>query len=204
MSLSTFSAHLSALVSILESASGRSLVLLDELAAGTDPEEGSALAQALLARLVRQARLTVVTTHYPELKEWASANGEAVNGATGFDPETDEPLYRIALAGRAPRTRCASQSGSGSTARSWPTRARGSCPSVCAPPSCSQTRRQQSGQRSCSGRSSVTPWAVHALGRLSSSGSTKDSGICRARACGGRGGDRARAGRGARRAERVA
>ncbi len=97
MSLSTFSAHLSALVSILESASARSLVLLDELAAGTDPEEGSALAQALLARLVRQVRLTVVTTHYPELKEWASANGEAVNGATGFDPETDEPLYRIAL-----------------------------------------------------------------------------------------------------------
>ena len=97
MSLSTFSAHLSALVSILGSASARSLVLLDELAAGTDPEEGSALAQALLARLVRQVRLTVVTTHYPELKEWASANGEAVNGATGFDPETDEPLYRIAL-----------------------------------------------------------------------------------------------------------
>ena len=97
MSLSTFSAHLSALVSILESASGRSLVLLDELAAGTDPEEGSALAQALLARLVRQARLTVVTTHYAELKEWASANDDVVNGATGFDPETDEPLYRIAL-----------------------------------------------------------------------------------------------------------
>ncbi len=97
MSLSTFSAHLSALVSILESASERSLVLLDELAAGTDPEEGSALAQALLERLVRQARLTVVTTHYAELKEWASASGEAVNGATGFDPETDEPLYRIAL-----------------------------------------------------------------------------------------------------------
>ena len=97
MSLSTFSAHLSALVSILESATDRSLVLLDELAAGTDPEEGSALAQALLARLVRQARLTVVTTHYAELKEWASVSDEAVNGATGFDPETDEPLYRIAL-----------------------------------------------------------------------------------------------------------
>ena len=97
MSLSTFSAHLRTLVSILESASGRSLVLLDELAAGTDPEEGSALAQALLARLARQARLTVVTTHYAELKEWASAGEVAVNGATGFDPETDEPLYRIAL-----------------------------------------------------------------------------------------------------------
>ena len=97
MSLSTFSARLRTLVSILESASERSLVLLDELAAGTDPEEGSALAQALLARLVRQTRLTVVTTHYAELKEWASESDEAVNGATGFDPETDEPLYRIAL-----------------------------------------------------------------------------------------------------------
>jgi DNA mismatch repair protein MutS2 len=97
MSLSTFSAHLSALVSILESASERSLVLLDEVAAGTDPEEGSALAQALLERLVGQARLTVATTHYAELKEWASVCGDAVNGATGFDPETDEPLYRIAL-----------------------------------------------------------------------------------------------------------
>ncbi len=97
MSLSTFSGHLRTLVSILESAGERSLVLLDEVAAGTDPEEGSALAQALLARLVRQARLTVVTTHYPELKEWASSNDAAVNGATGFDPETDEPLFRIAL-----------------------------------------------------------------------------------------------------------
>ncbi len=97
MSLSTFSAHLRTLVSILESASDGSLVLLDEVAAGTDPEEGSALAQALLARLARQARLTVVTTHYAEVKEWASSHDDAVNGATGFDPETDEPLYRIAL-----------------------------------------------------------------------------------------------------------
>jgi DNA mismatch repair protein MutS2 len=97
MSLSTFSGHLRTLVAILEAAGEHSLVLLDEVAAGTDPEEGSALAQALLARLVRQARLTVVTTHYPELKEWASSSEEAVNGATGFDPETDEPLYRLAL-----------------------------------------------------------------------------------------------------------
>ena len=73
MSLSTFSGHLRTLVAILGSATERSLVLLDEVAAGTDPEEGSALAQALLGRLVRQARLTVVTTHYAELKEWASA-----------------------------------------------------------------------------------------------------------------------------------
>jgi DNA mismatch repair protein MutS2 len=97
MSLSTFSGHLRTLVAILGSATVRSLVLLDEVAAGTDPEEGSALAQALLERLVDQARLTVVTTHYAELKEWASAHDDAVNAATGFDPETDEPLYRIAL-----------------------------------------------------------------------------------------------------------
>jgi DNA mismatch repair protein MutS2 len=97
MSLSTFSGHLRTLVSILESATPRSLVLLDELAAGTDPEEGSALAQALLERLARQARLTVVTTHYAELKEWASARDDVANAATGFDPDSDRPLYRIDL-----------------------------------------------------------------------------------------------------------
>jgi DNA mismatch repair protein MutS2 len=97
MSLSTFSGHLRTLVEILDSATERSLVLLDEVAAGTDPEEGSALAQALLARLARQARLTVVTTHYPELKEWASANDHVANAATSFDPDTGEPLYRIDL-----------------------------------------------------------------------------------------------------------
>ncbi|MGZ4333641.1 MAG: endonuclease MutS2 [Gaiellaceae bacterium] len=97
MSLSTFSGHVRTLVSILESATERSLVLLDEVAAGTDPEEGSALAQALLERLERQARLTVVTTHYAELKEWASARPGVANAATGFDVEADEPLYRLAL-----------------------------------------------------------------------------------------------------------
>jgi DNA mismatch repair protein MutS2 len=97
MSLSTFSGHVRTLVSVLESATERSLVLLDEVAAGTDPEEGSALAQALVARLARQARLTVVTTHYGALKEWASATESVANAATGFDPETDAPLYRIAL-----------------------------------------------------------------------------------------------------------
>jgi DNA mismatch repair protein MutS2 len=97
MSLSTFSAHVRSLVSILERATGRSLVLLDELAAGTDPVEGAALARALLGRLRAQARLTVTTSHYPELKEWASATDGVANAATGFDPETEEPLYRIAL-----------------------------------------------------------------------------------------------------------
>ncbi len=97
MSLSTFSGHISNLVAILTAASERSLVLVDEVASGTDPVEGSALAQALVARLARQARLTIVTTHYPELKEWASASDDAANAATALDPATHEPLYRIAL-----------------------------------------------------------------------------------------------------------
>jgi DNA mismatch repair protein MutS2 len=97
MSLSTFSAHVGSLLAILGAATERSLVLVDELSSGTDPVEGSALAQALLARLAGQARLTVVTTHYPELKEWASATDGVANAATGFDPQTHEPLYRVVL-----------------------------------------------------------------------------------------------------------
>jgi DNA mismatch repair protein MutS2 len=97
MSLSTFSGHLRNIVAILEAAGARSLVLLDELAAGTDPVEGSALAQALVARLAAQARLTVVTTHFSELKEWASATDGVANAATGFDPDTHEPLYRVTV-----------------------------------------------------------------------------------------------------------
>jgi len=97
MSLSTFSGHVANLVAILRAARERSLVLLDEVAGGTDPVEGSALARALVARLAEQARLTLVTTHYAELKEWASATEGVANAATGFDPETHEPLYRITL-----------------------------------------------------------------------------------------------------------
>ncbi len=97
MSLSTFSGHLGNIVRILGAAGERSLVLLDELAAGTDPVEGAALAQALLARLSEQARLTLVTTHYAELKEWASTTEGAANAATAYDVETDTPLYSIAL-----------------------------------------------------------------------------------------------------------
>jgi DNA mismatch repair protein MutS2 len=97
MSLSTFSGHVRNLVAILGAATDRSLVLLDEVAAGTDPVEGAALAQALVGRLTRQARLTVVTSHYPELKEWASATEGVTNAATGFDPESEEPLYRVTL-----------------------------------------------------------------------------------------------------------
>jgi DNA mismatch repair protein MutS2 len=97
MSLSTFSGHVESLIAILTAATARSLVLVDEVASGTDPVEGSALAQSLVARLARQARLTVVTTHYPELKEWAGATEGAANAATALDPETGEPSYRLTL-----------------------------------------------------------------------------------------------------------
>jgi DNA mismatch repair protein MutS2 len=97
MSLSTFSAHISNLVAILRTATGQTLVLVDEVVSGTDPVEGAALAQAVLGTLTVRARLTVVTTHHPELKEWASATEGAANAATGLDPATHAPLYRIAL-----------------------------------------------------------------------------------------------------------
>ncbi len=100
MSLSTFSGHIGRIVVILGAAGPDSLVLLDEVAGGTDPDEGSALARALVGRFAGQARLTVVTTHYAALKEWASSRPEAVNAATGFDVENDAPLYSLAL-GRA-------------------------------------------------------------------------------------------------------
>ena len=97
MSLSTFSAHVRNLVDILETATEKSLVLLDEIAAGTDPVEGAALAEAVLGSLAAQARLTVTTSHYAELKEWASMAPGAANAATGIDPHSNEPLYTVTL-----------------------------------------------------------------------------------------------------------
>ncbi len=97
MSLSTFSGHVRNLVRIVDGAGERSLVLLDEVAAGTDPHEGAALARALLERLVERGALVVATTHYPELKEWASATEGVVNAAVGFDPDTLAPTYHVAI-----------------------------------------------------------------------------------------------------------
>jgi DNA mismatch repair protein MutS2 len=96
-SLSTFSGHLRNLVQVLASATPRTLVLLDEVAAGTDPIEGAALARALLDELAQRAALTVTTTHYAEVKQWASATPGALNGAVGFDVETLAPTYTLTL-----------------------------------------------------------------------------------------------------------
>lgn len=95
LNLSTFSGHVRHLVEILEVAGPRSLVLLDEVAGGTDPEEGGPLARAVIARLVDRGALVLATTHLSALKEWAAATPGVRNAAVGIDPETLRPLYSL-------------------------------------------------------------------------------------------------------------
>ena len=96
-SLSTFSGHLRRIVSIVEQAAPGTLVLLDELGAGTDPTEGSALAQALLDHFIRVGALVAATTHYAELKAYAHTTPEARNAAVEFDLETLSPTYKLSI-----------------------------------------------------------------------------------------------------------
>jgi DNA mismatch repair protein MutS2 len=101
--LSTFSSHMTNIISFLDQADSRSLVLLDELGAGTDPAEGSALARALLEHFRRRKSTTFVATHYPELKTYAQLTSGVRNASVEFDPETLSPTYRlmIGLPGRS-------------------------------------------------------------------------------------------------------
>nr|MBA2255420.1 endonuclease MutS2 [Chloroflexota bacterium] len=96
-SLSTFSGHLRSIVRIVEGAGPGCLVLLDELGAGTDPTEGSALAQALLDHFIRAGALVVATTHYAELKTYAHNTPLARNASVEFDLETLSPTYRLTI-----------------------------------------------------------------------------------------------------------
>jgi DNA mismatch repair protein MutS2 len=102
-SLSTFSSHLNNIIGILERANGRGLVLLDELGAGTDPVEGSALARALLSHLLERRITTLVATHYSELKAFAYTTPGVENASLQFDVETLSPTYQlqIGLPGRS-------------------------------------------------------------------------------------------------------
>jgi len=95
--LSTFSAHLTNIISFLDQADGRSLVLLDELGAGTDPAEGSALARALLDHFRHRGTTVFVATHYPELKSYAQLTPGVRNACVEFDPETLGPTYKLTI-----------------------------------------------------------------------------------------------------------
>ncbi len=96
-SLSTFSGHLTNIVRILKRCSPRSLVIFDELGAGTDPIEGSALARSILERLLQRGVTTFVATHYSELKAFAHTTPGAANASMAFDPETLSPSYKLRI-----------------------------------------------------------------------------------------------------------
>lgn len=102
-SLSTFSSHMTNIIRIIEAADAGSLVLLDEIGAGTDPVEGAALARALLMHFVERDISIVVATHYSELKIWAHKTDNVQNASVEFDVDTLKPTYhlRIGLPGRS-------------------------------------------------------------------------------------------------------
>ncbi|MBN2471506.1 MAG: Smr/MutS family protein, partial [Anaerolineae bacterium] len=116
-SLSTFSAHMTNTIRILNTCDDHSLVILDEVGAGTDPAEGAALARAILSDLLRKRSTTLVTTHHPELKVWSHEQPGVRNASVVFDLETLAPTYQlvIGLPGRSNALAIASRLGMNAT-----------------------------------------------------------------------------------------
>ena len=96
-SLSTFSGHIGNISRILKSATSQSLVLLDELGSGTDPQEGSALARAIMDELIERRITTLVATHYPEMKIYAQSTPAVCNASMAFDLESLSPTYHLVI-----------------------------------------------------------------------------------------------------------
>jgi DNA mismatch repair protein MutS2 len=96
-SLSTFSGHITNIIRILKQIDHRSLVIFDELGAGTDPQEGAALARAILSFLLEIGCTTLVATHYPELKTFAHSTEGVVNASLEFDIKTLRPTYHLTI-----------------------------------------------------------------------------------------------------------
>ncbi len=93
--LSTFSSHINNIKNIIESVDGKSLILLDEIGAGTDPEEGSALALALIEKLLTLNCFGIITTHYSRLKEYAAQSDCIENASMEFDSHSLKPVYKL-------------------------------------------------------------------------------------------------------------
>lgn len=96
-SLSTFSSHMSKIVYILKHATHKSLIILDEIGSGTDPQEGASLAESILVHFLNKQCLTFASTHYGQLKTFAKENDDILMASVSFDLETMRPTYRLKL-----------------------------------------------------------------------------------------------------------